>query len=104
MSFACVGLFRSILSREDRAVRYLSDASYWIYLAHLPLVIITQTVICNWVMPALVKFLLASLFVGAAMLLTYDKLVRYTFIGRFLNGNRLWSNTPKGEARSRHVN
>jgi len=104
ISFACMGLFRSILSREDRSLRYLSDASYWIYLAHLPLVIIAQTVICNWAMPALVKFLLASLFVGAAMLLTYDKLVRYTFIGRFLNGNHLWVNTPEGEALSRHVN
>jgi len=94
----------SILSREDRSLRYLSDASYWIYLAHLPLVIMAQTVMCSWKIPALVKFLLASLLVSAAMLSTYDKLVRYTFIGRFLNGNRLWSNTPEGEARIRHVN
>ena len=46
----------------------------------------------------------SSLLVSAAMLSTYDQLVRYTFVGRFLNGNRLWSNTPEGEARSHHVN
>lgn len=89
MSFAWMGMFGSILSLENRPVRYLSDASYWIYLAHLPLVILVQAAVCNWAMPAMVKFLVISLLVTAAMLVTYHKLVRYSFIGRFLSGRRL---------------
>lgn len=96
MSFAWMGLFRSILSREYKVVRYLSDASYWIYLAHLPLVIVAQAFVCNWALPAMVKFLAASLFVSIVMLLTYDKLVRYSFIGRFLNGSRPRSGAQTG--------
>lgn len=88
MSFAWMGLFCSVLSREYGLIRYLSDASYWIYMAHLPLVIAVQAAVCTWTLPALVKFLLASLIVSTVMLLTYETLVRRTLIGRFLNGRR----------------
>ena len=37
MCFGLMGLFRLIAHRERFWVRYLSDASYWIYLWHLPL-------------------------------------------------------------------
>ena len=37
-----MGLFRWLASRERAWVRYVSDASYWIYLVHLPLVIWAQ--------------------------------------------------------------
>ncbi len=97
MSFAFMGLFRSILSREHRSVRYLSDASYWIYLAHLPLVVYAQAVVCNWALPATVKFLAASLFVGAVMLWTYETLVRHSLIGRFLNGRLRSGERPQGK-------
>lgn len=37
-AFALIGLAVGLLSRPSGAVRYIADASYWIYLAHLPLV------------------------------------------------------------------
>jgi hypothetical protein len=45
MAFGCVGMFRSLLTRENRVIRYLSDSSYWLYLAHLPLCIVGQALI-----------------------------------------------------------
>ena len=42
MCFGLMGLFRWAASRESFAVRYLSDASYWMYLVHLPLVMVAQ--------------------------------------------------------------
>jgi hypothetical protein len=88
MSFACIGMFRSLLATEDRRIRYLSDAAYWFYLAHLPLVIALQALVCQWPLPAGVKFLTVCLCVGLVLLWTYQKLVRYSLLGFFLNGPR----------------
>jgi peptidoglycan/LPS O-acetylase OafA/YrhL len=88
MSFAWMGLFRSLLNREIQFVRYMSEASYWFYLVHLPLVIIVQTVISKWPLPALLKFLMACTFVTLILLLSYNTFVRYSLIGSFLNGRR----------------
>ena len=40
MTFGLIGLCRSLLKRENRVVRYISDSSYWLYIAHLPLVLL----------------------------------------------------------------
>jgi hypothetical protein len=37
MTFGCMGMFRSLLTKENRTIRYVSDSSYWLYLEHLPL-------------------------------------------------------------------
>jgi len=88
MTFAMMGLFRRLLRRENRAIRYLSDAAYWLYLAHLPLVIACQWLVRDWPMPALVKFSAICLVSCALLLLSYQWCVRYTWLGRLLNGPR----------------
>ena len=55
MVFGLMGLFRRLLSRESRPMRYVSDSSYWLYLAHLPLIIGVQLYVRVWDLPALVK-------------------------------------------------
>jgi hypothetical protein len=88
MSFASIGLFRALLTRENHTIRYLSDSAYWLYLAHLPLCIAGQALISQWVMPAWIKLPLFSVVLTAVLLLSYHFLVRYTWVGRFLNGPR----------------
>lgn len=88
MCFALIGLFRRVLSAERRSVRYLSDSSYWIYLAHLPLVIEFQALIRDWDLPATVKFTGLCLAVTALLLAAYQIGVRHTPIGWLLNGRR----------------
>ena len=88
MCFGLIGLFRALLPRERRGVRYLSDSSYWLYLAHLPVVVVAQAVVRHWDLPAEVKFLLISVVVTALLLLSYRFLVRYTPIGTMLNGKK----------------
>jgi hypothetical protein len=88
MSFASIGLFRALLTRENRTIRYLSDSAYWLYLAHLPLCLVGQAVISQWAGPTWIKLPLFSLGLIAVLLLSYQFLVRYTWIGRFLNGPR----------------
>ncbi len=88
MTFGLMGLFRRICSQESPAMRYLSDSAYWLYLAHLPLIIAAQYVVRDWPIPALAKFTLIVVVVTTFLLWTYQVLVRYSWLGRFLNGPR----------------
>jgi peptidoglycan/LPS O-acetylase OafA/YrhL len=88
------------LTKENWTIRYLSDSAYWLYLAHLPLVISTQILIQNWPGPAVVKCLLLTLAITGFLLLIYDKLVRYRWLGTLLNGSRTrrYPSVPHGSA------
>ena len=86
--FGMMGLFRWLLSSPSFTVRYLSDASYWIYLGHLPLVVVAHWVIVDWPISYHLKYILACASVTAVLLMTYQLFIRYTFIGNVLNGPR----------------
>ncbi|MFK8111040.1 MAG: acyltransferase family protein [Rubripirellula sp.] len=88
MTFGLIGLFRSLFSGESKTLRYISDSSYWLYLAHLPLVIVLQTAVRNWPLPAFVKFAIVCLATCLILILSYQWIVRYTPIGTLLNGPR----------------
>ncbi len=88
MCFGLMGLFRAVLRRERRGVRWLSDSAYWVYLIHLPLVILAQLAVRDLDMGAGVKFLVICAGVTAVSLLSYRAFVRYTPIGTMLNGKK----------------
>jgi hypothetical protein len=99
MAFGCMGMFRSLLTRENKTIRYLSDSSYWLYLAHLPLCIAAQAMIHAWPVSVWIKWPLLSIVLTGFLLLTYRYLVRYTPIGTMLNGPRKRpskNDAPKG--------
>ena len=96
MSAAMMGLFRRWVGQERAWVRYLSDASYWMYLAHLPLVLAAQLWVRDWPLPSGVKFTLICGGVFAVLLLSYEHLVRYTWIGALLNGRKVRPATQTG--------
>ena len=89
MAFGFMGLFRRVCARESRAIRYLSDSSYWLYLAHVPLIIAAQLMVRDWPLPSAVKFGLVLVGVTGLLLVVYRFLVRYTWLGRMLNGPRV---------------
>jgi glucan biosynthesis protein C len=83
-----IGAAHAFLKRENPMLRYLSDASYWIYIIHIPVVMGLQMVVRNLAGPAELKFagiLLVTMMIG---LLSYQIMVRYSFIGAILNGRR----------------
>jgi fucose 4-O-acetylase-like acetyltransferase len=88
MIFGLMGLFRAVLSVQRYWVRYLSDSAYWVYLTHLTLVIALQAWVRTWDVPPLLKFSLIVLTTCAILLVLYQLVVRYTFIGTMLNGKR----------------
>ena len=88
MCFGLIGLFRLIASRERFWVRYVSDASYWLYLWHLPLIVVAFELVAPWRFSIHLKFVLMILAVPAILLVVYQYGVRYTQIGTMLNGKR----------------
>jgi peptidoglycan/LPS O-acetylase OafA/YrhL len=66
----------------------VADASYWIYLVHLPLVVWLQVAVAEWPIHWSYKLALVSGVTLGMALLSYDLLVRSTFLGGLLNGRR----------------
>ncbi len=87
-SFALIGLALRFLSAESRARRYLADASYWIYLVHLPLVMFLQALADHVAWPWWVEYPLILGIAFPIMLASYEWLVRYSWLGAILNGRR----------------
>ena len=88
MVIGLLGMFRHVFKVERRGVRYLSDSSYWLYLAHLPLVIVAQAWVRPWAIPAELKFIGLVVVITAILLCSYQAFVRHTWVGRILNGRR----------------
>lgn len=88
MTFGMIGLFRKFMNSENTTMRYISDSSYWLYVAHLPLVIFLQGMLRDWPVSPFLKFALVCGVSTGILLLSYQSLVRYTWLGRLLNGPR----------------
>ncbi len=86
--FGITGLFIRHTSKYSVIMRYLSDASYWVYLVHMPLTAIIPGLISEWLMPATFKFLFVFITTSLICFLSYHFTVRDTFIGKFLNGRK----------------
>ena len=87
-TFAIVGLGLRFLSGHSARRRYLADASYWIYIAHLPLVMALQVAMSRVDWPWFVELPLVLAAAFGLLLLSYDLLVRNSVIGAWLNGRR----------------
>lgn len=68
--------------------RYLADASYWLYIAHLPVVLAMQTALRDWSVSPWLKLLIVISATVFGLLLSYSLFVRQSFVGVLLNGRR----------------
>ena len=91
MIFGLLGLARHKLSRQNARLRYLADASYWLYVVHLPLVVAFQILVRDSALPVPVKLLII---IGGSLVLL---LASYQFVVRPLQPflRRLWSKEGK---------
>jgi peptidoglycan/LPS O-acetylase OafA/YrhL len=88
-TLALIGTALRFLSGFSATRRYLADASYWLYLIHMPIVMALQVAVSqlDWPWPA--KFAAILLVAVPLMLGSYQLLVRHSFIGAVLNGRRM---------------
>lgn len=87
-TFAIIGTGLRFMSGFSARRRYVADASYWLYLIHLPMVMALQVSVAKWPLSWAVKFPLILLVSFGVMLASYQWFVRYTAIGAALNGKR----------------
>jgi glucans biosynthesis protein C len=87
-TLAVVGLALRFFSRYSPTRRYIADASYWLYLVHVPLVMALQVALSRLDWPWWVKFPLILAITFPLLFASYQLFVRYSFIGAILNGRR----------------
>lgn len=88
MIFGLGGLALRYYRQPHPVARYLADASYWVYIVHIPLILGSQTLLWNRAVHPLVKVAFTLGATMAASLITYQLLVRHTPLGVLLNGRR----------------
>jgi glucans biosynthesis protein C len=87
--FGWMGCFLRLFDRPSARIRYVADASYWIYIAHLPLVVALQVWWVDSGMPWWLQVPLVNVVAFAMLLASYHLFVRFTWVGAWLN-NRRW--------------
>jgi glucan biosynthesis protein C len=88
LTFGLMGAFVRFLDRPIPWVRYLSDSAYWLYLAHMPVLLVVQIAVAGTGWHPILK--LSMVFCGSLPILvaSYHFLVRPTWVGAMLNGRR----------------
>lgn len=82
------GILATRVRSPSRALRYLSDASFWVYLIHIPFLVGVQSGLAETGLPAELRYPLTIAGTLALALGTYALFVRRSVIGRFLHGPR----------------
>jgi glucan biosynthesis protein C len=93
--FGFMGLYLRCFNKYSARGRYLADASYWIYLVHFPFIFFLQAALINVDINVYFKFLLVVTITFFITIITYNYMVRDTFIGQFLNGKKYQKGLPK---------
>ena len=67
-----IGIAERIMRRHHPIIRYLVDASYWIYLAHLPLSVFIPGLFRNWEINGTLKMFIMMVLVTIPLLLSWQ--------------------------------
>ncbi|MBL4649396.1 MAG: acyltransferase family protein [Aureispira sp.] len=84
--FSITGLFIRYFSKSSSKMRYISDASYWVYIIHMPITLAGPGFLVTFLWSPFLKFFCLSLVTTLIAFISYHYCVRSTFIGKFLNG------------------
>ncbi len=88
LSLAAAGAALRHAGGFDARRRYLADASYWIYLLHLPVLMALQVAAAQLAWPWWIEYPLSLALCLALLLAAYALFVRDGWLGALLNGRR----------------
>ncbi|HUC07676.1 MAG TPA: acyltransferase family protein [Solirubrobacterales bacterium] len=91
--FGLLGVAHRFGARPNPTLRYWTDAAYWIYLSHFPVMAAIALAIAALPMPEGLRLAVLSIATLAVIFPAYGAFVRHTAIGRVLHGPR--SRTPQ---------
>jgi glucans biosynthesis protein C len=81
-------IFYKFINRYNSKIKYLSDASYFVYIIHIPFIILLQGMLSSLEINHFIKFIMIIFLVTIFCIITYHFLVRNTLIGKLLNGKK----------------
>jgi len=87
-ALAFIGYMLAYFSLPNASIRYLSDASYWGYLIHLPIIGFFQIIVAPYDLFWALKLLLIFAPSLIILMMSYQFGVRNTMFGVLLNGKR----------------
>jgi peptidoglycan/LPS O-acetylase OafA/YrhL len=88
LAYGLIGLGMRYFGDARPASRHLADASYWMYILHLPVVIWLAGALSPLALPAIVKFTIVLGGTTLVTLVSYHYCVRSTALGVLLSGRR----------------
>jgi peptidoglycan/LPS O-acetylase OafA/YrhL len=86
--FGVTGFFMRFCTSFSPAWRYVADASYFLYILHIPVVVWLQVKLAYVDLHWTIKFPFITLITFFILFLAYHYLARSTFIGATLNGRK----------------
>lgn len=84
-----IGLFMATFKTPSFFWSYIADSAYWVYLIHMPIVLIAQLLLVNSSMPGVLKFPIVIFAATLVSFGSYHVMVRYTWIGTLLRGRKM---------------
>ncbi len=96
LTLAFIGLAQRFLAHASAGMRYLADASYWVYLVHLPMLLALQLAWLDQDWPWQLKLPLAVFVTKLLALLSFELWVRRGWFGRALLRRKRFSATVAG--------
>jgi hypothetical protein len=88
MVFGSLGVLLGLVQSRGATIRFLTEASFWVYIVHVPIVAFAQLVLLGVAWPTPVKFLVVSTVAIVLSLLSYAYVVRRSLVGEIINGAR----------------
>ncbi|MGN6491300.1 MAG: acyltransferase family protein [Agriterribacter sp.] len=88
LTLGVMGFFLRFFDFDSRFWRYVSDASYWVYLVHIAPVATLQLALLHSNVPGWLRFWVVLILASLICFATYQWFVRYTIIGKVLHGKR----------------
>jgi glucan biosynthesis protein C len=95
-----IAFFARFANKPNRFFAYFSEASYWIYIVHLPIVLAALYWLAKWQVPFFWSFVISTVFTFGISTLSYHWLVKDTIIGKFLGG-KIGQNLSKKQMRKK---
>ncbi|MET0635110.1 MAG: acyltransferase family protein [Chitinophagaceae bacterium] len=88
MVYGVIGFFLKYFASAGEKWRYISDASYWMYLVHLGLIAGLQVLFIYLGVIPVLRFPLVLIITVLASLFSYQFFVRHSILGEYLHGKR----------------
>jgi glucans biosynthesis protein C len=89
LTFSIWTYFTTKSSSQRNWITYFSDANYWIYITFLPTAMLIQLCLIPLNISIYIKFIITYLLGISICLISYEYLVRYTWIGGLLHSKKI---------------